>query len=87
MAFDLEATIDLALKVSEEIDKLVTRAVDHRGQTIEERRNAAMAACERIHMSGVLPKLREAQTWIKANRVHFTRALSLGSFLNSFRGR
>lgn len=68
----------------EDVIKLVRLATDHR-TTIDERRNAALQACERIARSGMLEKADALKAWIAGNANSLRRAHSLASFLDTFR--
>lgn len=70
----------------DEIVKLVRLANDTR-TTVDERRTAAVQACERIARVGLLEKLEALRRWAVANGVTLKRAHSLASFLDTFRGR
>jgi hypothetical protein len=70
----------------EDVLKLVRLATDPR-TPIEERRNAALAACDRIARSGMIEKAESLKSWIAANANSLRRAHSLASFLDTFRAR
>jgi hypothetical protein len=70
----------------DECVKLV-RLATGRGATVEERRSAAVQACERIARSGLLEKAEALKAWMTANANTIKRAHSLASFLDTFRAR
>ena len=70
----------------DDVLKLVRLAID-RGTSAEERRTAALKACERIAKSGMLDKAEALKQWMFANANSLKRAHSLASFLDTFRAR
>jgi hypothetical protein len=70
----------------DEILKLVRLAND-KHTTVDERRAAALKACERIHRTGLIEKLEALKRWAIDNGTALKRAHSVASFLDTFRGR
>ncbi len=79
----------LATDVAAVVVKLggLVRLATNRGATLEERRTAAMTACDLLASTGALEKVEKARQWIHANRVHLQRAQQAAAFLSTFRGR
>jgi len=69
------------------LEALVRQACDRKGASMQDRREAAMAACELIADSGALRRLEQARQWAKANRVHLERAQKAAAFFDVLRGR
>lgn len=70
----------------DEVLKLV-RLATNKGATLEERRTAALQACERIARSGMLEKADALRLWMVQNANSLRRAHSLASFLDTFRAK
>lgn len=83
---DLLATVRAAGKLASEIAADVRTATNLRA-SMDERRRAAMEACERIERSNVLAKLELAQAWVAANAPHIQRAIKAAEFIQALRGR
>jgi hypothetical protein len=86
MALDLDGTIKGFHALTSELEKLVRLATDTR-TPIEERRNAALAACEGLARSGALELVGKTRAFLEKNRVHLDRARHAAGLLDSFRGR
>lgn len=85
-AVEVEGALRMAVGLVDDIEKLVRLANDP-AASMEERHTAAMAACQRIYLSGALPKLRALKDWFDKNAAHFTRAGHLAALVQSFRRR
>lgn len=83
---DLVGTLRAAGKLASEIAADVRQATNLRA-SMDERRRAAMQACERIERSQVLPKLELAQAWVAANAGRIEGALKAAQFIQALRGR
>lgn len=68
-----------------EVEKLVRLAVD-RTASLEERRTAAFAACERLKSTGALERVNELRQWIERNRKIFDKALATARAIQALRG-
>jgi hypothetical protein len=86
MSYDIEGTVNLLGQIADEIEKLV-RSATTPGGTIEERRNAAMLACERIAQTGIIDKVKKLRPWYDANKRTIARALKGADLINDLFGR
>ena len=86
-AIDFDKVITETAAVARKLDALVRLANDHKAASFEERRTAALSACELIARAGVLEKIAKAQAWFLENRVHFERAQKAAALIQTFRGR
>jgi hypothetical protein len=86
MGYDIDGTVELLGQLVDAIDKLVRLATDP-AAALEERRNAAMSACERIASTRVLEKVRALLPWYEANKRTIARALKGADLINDIFGR
>lgn len=71
----------LALRV----EALTKLSVD-RSASLEERRTAALTACEILHGAGVFQRIAELRAWIEKNKTILDRAIKMAGAISGFRG-
>jgi hypothetical protein len=82
---DLDGSLSFAAMLADELGRHVEGALDMR-RSFSDRQASAFEACELLARTGALDKLRQARTWIAANRTHLDRALKLAGFVRNLRG-